>query len=95
MRQYGRRGEWCAGHILCSERPCLQHHRRRQLHFNFDQKKYEYFCKVGIIVQRNVGVLPESSEIRVVLRDAGSGGLGSVYIPVKEFYRPELLLAAK
>ena len=76
-----------AGNIIAAD--------KQHFDINFDQKQYEYFCKVGIILQRNVGVLPESSEIRVVLRDVGSGGLGSVYIPVKEFYGPELLPAAK
>lgn len=68
---------------------------KQHFDINFEEKQYEYFCKVGIILQRNVGVLPESGEIRVVVRDAGSGGIGSVNIPVKEFYAPELLPAAK
>lgn len=68
---------------------------KQHFDINFDQKQYEYFCKVGIILQRNVGVLLESGEIRVVVRDAGSGGLGSVNIPVREFYAPELAPPAK
>jgi hypothetical protein len=68
---------------------------KQHFDINFEQEQYEYFCRVGIILQRKVGVLPESSEIRVVLRDAGSGGLGSVNIPVKEFYPPQLLPAVK
>jgi hypothetical protein len=32
-------------------------------------------------------VLPQSTEIRVVVRDAGSGALGSVTIPVKIFFQ--------
>ena len=53
---------------------------------NFEQKQYEYLTQAGIILQRNVRVLPESVDIRVVVRDAGSGGLGSVDIPVKAFF---------
>jgi VWFA-related protein len=71
-----------AGNIVAAD--------KQHFDINFEQKQYEYFCKVGIILQRKVGVLQESGEIRVVVRDAGSGGIGSVNIPVKEFYPPEL-----
>lgn len=76
-----------AGNIVAAD--------KQHFDINFEQKQFEYFCKVGIILQRNVGVLPESGEIRVVVRDAGSGGVGSVNIPVKEFYPPELAPASK
>jgi VWFA-related protein len=76
-----------AGNIIAAD--------KQHFEVNFEQKQFEYFCKVGIILQRTVGVLPDSGEIRVVVRDAGSGGLGSVNIPVKEFYPAETLPASK
>jgi hypothetical protein len=39
-----------------------------------------------MILQRTVEVQPNSEEIRVVVRDAGSGAVGSVNIPVKTFF---------
>jgi VWFA-related protein len=60
---------------------------------NFDQKQYEFLAEAGMILQRKVNVLPQCNEIRVVVRDAGSGGLGSVSIPVKAFF-PSISAAA-
>jgi VWFA-related protein len=59
---------------------------KQHLEINFTQKQYEDLSKSGMILQRNVSVLPKCHEIRVVIRDAGSGALGSVVIPVKAFY---------
>jgi VWFA-related protein len=53
---------------------------------NFPQKQYEYLAQAGILLQRHVTVLSASREIRVVVRDAGSGALGSVSIPVEVFF---------
>jgi len=76
-----------AGNIVAAD--------KQHFDINFPQQQYEYLCKAGIVLQRNVGVLPEAGEIRVVVRDAGSGGLGSVNIPVKEFFPPALAPATK
>jgi len=56
---------------------------------NFPQKQYEYLAQAGIILQRHVTVLSASNEIRVVVRDVGSGSLGSVFVPVKAFLPSE------
>jgi VWFA-related protein len=53
---------------------------------NFPQKQYEYLAQAGILLQRHVTVLTASREIRVVVRDAGSGALGSVSVPVETFF---------
>jgi len=61
---------------------------------NFPQKQYEYLAQAGIILQRHLSVKSASNEIRVVVRDAGSGALGSVTIPVKAFFQVEVSPAA-
>jgi VWFA-related protein len=59
---------------------------KQHLELNFEQKQYEFLCKAGMVLQRSVTVQPQSDEIRVVVRDLGSGSLGSVTIPVKPFF---------
>jgi VWFA-related protein len=53
---------------------------------NFSRKEYDFLAKAGLVLQRRVDVDPASSEIRVLVRDAGSGALGSVTIPMKKFF---------
>ncbi len=52
---------------------------------NFEQKEYDSLAKSGLILQRRLGIDPASVDIRVLVRDAGSGALGSVTFPVKKF----------
>jgi VWFA-related protein len=59
---------------------------KQHFDINFEQKQYEFLTKAGMILQRTVVVQPNSEEIRVVVRDAGSGAVGSVNIPVKAFF---------
>jgi len=61
---------------------------KQHFEINFEQKQYEFLCKAGMILQRSVAVLPQADEIRVVVRDLGSGSTGSVTIPVKAFFPP-------
>jgi len=67
-----------AGNILAAD---SQH-----LDIIFEQKQYEFLSKAGMILQRHVTALPASDEIRVVVRDLGSGLVGSVTIPVKTLF---------
>ncbi len=48
---------------------------------NLEEKQYEYLSKVAMVLERHVTIAPQSTELRVVLRDAGSGMLGSVTMP--------------
>jgi len=59
---------------------------KQHFEINFEQKQYEFLCKSGMILQRNVPVLPNSDELRVIVRDLGSGSVGSVTIPLKAFF---------
>jgi hypothetical protein len=47
-----------------------------------------------MVLDRHVTIAPESTELRVVLRDAGSGSLGSVTIPTDAFPKTESAPAA-
>jgi VWFA-related protein len=53
---------------------------------NFDEKQFVYMAKAGLILERHVTVSPQSADLRVIVRDSGSGALGSVIIPIKALY---------
>jgi VWFA-related protein len=59
---------------------------QQHLGLNLEDKQYEALAKTGIIFQRHVIVLAQTTEIRLVVRDAASGALGSVTIPSKIFF---------
>jgi len=58
------------------------------LGLSFEPKQYEFLAKAGIIFESHLTMQAETSEIRVVIRDAGSGAMGSVTMPVKSFAPP-------
>jgi VWFA-related protein len=53
---------------------------------NFSKKECDFLAKAGLVLQRRVVADPASAEIRVLVRDAASGALGSVTVPVKNFF---------
>jgi VWFA-related protein len=58
---------------------------KQHLDVDFDRKEYDSLAKTGMVLQRRLGINPGSTEIRIFVRDAASGLLGSVTIPVKTF----------
>jgi VWFA-related protein len=67
-----------AGNFLAAE--------KQHFDVNFERKEYDLLAKTGMVLQRQLGIDPKSAEIRVLVRDAGSGALGSVTIPVRRFF---------
>jgi VWFA-related protein len=61
---------------------------KHRLGLSFEPKQYEFLAKAGIIFESHLTMQAETSEIRVVIRDAGSGAMGSVTMPVKSFAPP-------
>jgi VWFA-related protein len=57
-------------------------------HFGIDfkNKEYDALSKSGLILQRRVAISTTSVQLRVVVRDADSGALGSVSIPVSRVF---------
>jgi VWFA-related protein len=54
----------------------------QRIGLNLEEKQYEYLSQAGLILARHLRIEPESSELRVLVRDAGSQALGSVTMPV-------------
>lgn len=64
-----------AGKFLAAE--------KQHLDVNFTRREYDSLAKAGLILQRKLAIDPASAEIRILVRDAASGTLGSVTIPMK------------
>jgi VWFA-related protein len=58
---------------------------KHRLRLNFEEKQYESLAKTGIIFESHLAVRPETSEVRIVVRDSGSGAMGSVTVPASAF----------
>jgi hypothetical protein len=76
-----------AGAILAEE--------KQHVDLNLDEKQFQYLAKAAMVLDRHVTIQPRSAEIRVVIRDAGSGTVGSIAMPVKAFFPPNLEPAKK
>jgi VWFA-related protein len=66
-----------AGKIIASE--------NQHVVLNLEEKQYAYMADAAMVLDRHLTIMPETTEIRVVVRDSGSGALGSVTVPVKAF----------
>jgi VWFA-related protein len=66
------------GEVLAAE--------KQHFEVNFDDQQYAYLSGAGIVLLRHIRIAPQASQIRVIVRDAASGALGSVSMPVKAFY---------
>lgn len=55
----------------------------QRIGLNLEEKQYEYLSSAGIVLARHLTISPQAKELRVLLRDVGSGALGSVTIPVR------------
>ena len=51
---------------------------KQHIALNLEAKQYEYMSKAAMVFDRPLLIAPTATEVRVVLRDAGSGSLGSV-----------------
>ena len=47
-----------------------------------DAETYAQLMKQGMVLARDVQVLPNAAGVQVIVRDGGSGRIGSVHIPI-------------
>jgi VWFA-related protein len=66
-----------AGHILKAD--------DRTFHPDFDNNTYEQGLKSAITDTRQFRVLPNASELCIVVRDASTANLGSIYLPLAQY----------
>lgn len=58
---------------------------QKHAEFNMEPKKYEAMLPTGLLVTNHVTLLPATTQIKIVVRDARSGAVGSVTAPVQQF----------
>ena len=59
----------------------IESHPQR-LPLAIDSATYDLLLKQGMVLSREVQVLPNSAGVQVIVRDGGSGRIGSVHIPL-------------
>jgi VWFA-related protein len=64
----------------------VQSAEKQHFDVSLDDKQFAYMSTAGLILLRHVTISPDSAQLRVILRDAASGNLGSVAIPVKSLF---------
>jgi VWFA-related protein len=64
------------GKILAAE--------KQHVDVKFTQQEFESLSKSGLVLQRRLTIDPRSTEIRVLMRDEGSGSVGSVTVPLSQ-----------
>jgi VWFA-related protein len=55
-------------------------------HLNLDPAKYEQLLKEGVTVTKDVPILPNAVEMRLVLRDGTTGTVGAVGVPLAKYF---------
>jgi VWFA-related protein len=59
---------------------------KQHLDVKLPQAQYEYLANAGMVLEHHMTVNAQTVEIGVIVRDAGSGAVGSVSIPIKTFF---------
>ena len=57
----------------------------RTFHPDFDNNTYEQGLKSAITDTRKFRILPNASELCIVVRDASTANLGSIYLPLAKY----------
>jgi len=64
----------------------VQSAEKQHFDVSLDDQQFTFMSTAGMILLRHVTVSPQSTDLRVILRDAASGALGSVAIPTKSLF---------
>jgi VWFA-related protein len=58
---------------------------QKHAEFNMELQKYEAMLSTGFLITNHVTLLPAATQIKIVVRDARSGVVGSVTAPLQQF----------
>ncbi len=60
---------------------------KQRFHLDLDEKQYEDLAKAGLVLTWHLTISTQAAEACLVMRDAGSGALGSVTMPVQALFQ--------
>ena len=59
---------------------------KQRFRLDLDEKQYENLLKAGLLLTWHLTISPQATEACMLVRDAGSGALGSVTMPVRALF---------
>ncbi len=68
---------------------------KQHVGINLDQAQYESKLNEAVVLGKHLEISPKASELRIIVRDASSGDIGSVTIPTATFFQPGAPVAAQ
>lgn len=57
----------------------------KHLNLNLEQKNYDALMRMGMVLTHELPVAPKTTVVRVVVRDASTGALGTVTVPLEKY----------
>jgi hypothetical protein len=78
-----------------SEAGAVVAEEKQHVDLDLEEKQFQYLTNAAMVLDRHLTIQLQSTEIRVVIRDAGSGTVGSVAIPVNAFFPAKVEPAKK
>jgi hypothetical protein len=55
------------------------------LDLRLKQQRYELIMREGLVLTQKVDIVPAAHQLRIVVRDATSGAIGTVTVPLSQF----------
>jgi VWFA-related protein len=68
---------------------------KKHIELDFTDEQYQGMQTTGAIFERHLALMPEAKDVRVLVRDAGSGQIGTVTVPLKTFFPSVAAASAK
>jgi hypothetical protein len=62
---------------------------RKLFTLNVDGAKYKSLQENGLFIVRHLPILPAANTVRIVVRDRGTSAIGTVTVPVNQWFSPE------
>jgi VWFA-related protein len=83
-------GHWKGGIDLMfvqkDEKTAVLAAEKKHIDLDFTDAQYQDMQTRGAIFERHLALVTEAREVRVVMRDAGSGQIGTVSVPLRRFF---------
>jgi hypothetical protein len=83
-------GQWKGGADLMfvqkDEKGAVVAAEKRHVDMDFTDAQYPEMVAKGAIFERHLTLVPDATHVRMLVRDAGSGRIGTVTVPLRAFF---------